>query len=154
MSQNEGPVRQWKTGLLRLIFGISHQGMSQISHMDADLMRPSSLEAAAHDRKAAVTFKNLIIGHGKAAAGRHNSHTHAVLGVSVDEGLNMAPVVLDIAPHNSNVCTFGFLVLDLLGKRQMSPIVFAQTMTPLVSLSRRCTMPGRTTPLIPDKSLQ
>lgn len=40
-----------KTGLLRLIFGISHQGMSQISHMDADLMRPSSLEAAAHDRK-------------------------------------------------------------------------------------------------------
>lgn len=57
-----------KTGLLRLIFGISHQGMSQISHMDADLMRPSSLEAAAHDRKAAVTFKDLIIGHGKAAA--------------------------------------------------------------------------------------
>ena len=113
-----------KTGLLRLIFGISHQGMSQISHMDADLMRPSSLEAAAHDRKAAVTFKNLIIGHGKAAAGRHNSHTHAVLGVSVDEGLNMAPVVLDIAPHNSKLSTLVILVLDLLGMRQMSSIVF------------------------------
>mgnify|MGYP000497214595 CR=1 FL=1 len=66
----------------------------------------------------------------------------------------MAPVVLDIAPHNSNVLYVWLPCLDLLGKRQMSPIVFCTDHDAASILIEAMHNAGPDNAVDPDKSLQ
>ena len=77
-----------------------------------------------------------------------------ILRVAADRSVNGPLIMTDVAVHQGQVTAVHAVILQLGGKRSMSFIILRAIIRPVVSLSIRWTMPGRSSPLMPDKSLQ
>ncbi len=117
--------------------------------------RPSALPAR-RGPAAAVALQHLPMGDGLAAA---LAHRHAVAGLrmAVDRPVDGAVRPLRRAPDEGQIAALERLAARGRDRRIARPAprwarsFFATTMSPVVSLSSRCTMPGRRSPPMPDR---
>ena len=94
------------------------------------------------------------MGHGFAAAVAHR-HFFPGVGMPVDRRVDGAVQAVGHAPHERQIAALHFvgaaMIGELRGQRFVGAVVLGATISPVVSLSSRCTMPGRLTPPMPDR---
>src|SRR5262249_25280170 len=131
--------------------------------MGAPGLEPAG-DQARHRRAvvAAVAFEHLPMGDRRAGARAHR-HLVAGAGMAADRLVDGAARPLRRAPHERQAAAAqrpaAAVGGELAGggrggaaaRARWARSVFATTIRPLVSLSRRCTMPGRLTPPTPDR---
>ena len=95
------------------------------------------------------------IRRGLAALAPQHRHLGAARGMTADRRIDGAVRAGRRAPYQRQIAALELagpaMVGELLGKRAWARSVLATTSSPLVSLSRRCTMPGRATPPMPER---
>ena len=134
--------------------GIADQRVPDARQVDADLVRPPGRE---HDGEQARGRRpgalRRVVGQRRLAAPSDDGHALAVARVASDGALDV-PAAGDGTPQAS-----GYVVAVEVTRGKHRPTalasaasVLATTITPDVSLSSRCTMPGRLSPPIPGSS--
>ena len=124
---------------------------SHAGHMDADLVCPSCLQLKLHIGIFFKTLQNPVMGCGRFPVFGVYSHFFALCGVTSDIPVNSAGIVLYNAADDASVSARDrmFLIWRAISTCARS---FLQTIRlPVVSLSMRWTIPGRISPLIPDR---
>ena len=91
--------------------------------MDADLMRPPRLQAAAQVRVAAVAGNDLPMGHGAAAVFLCDRHALAVGRVSSYGGVDRSAVLTKAAAHDTLIGAAEGMVLKLCGEALVGKVV-------------------------------
>lgn len=120
--------------------------MSDMRHMHADLMRTSCFETQPQTRVHTEVFHDAIVSD-RWFAHRMHRHMGAFGGMAADWLVHRAT-----RSHMTNrygfVLTGNFTPLQRLHQTRLSWNRFATTIKPVVSLSRRWTMPARGTSAI------
>ena len=94
---------------------IVEKRMTDIFHMYTDLVRAPRLQTALHQAHVAQAFQHGVMGDGGLAliAFREDGHLHTVTRVTTDISLDTPLILLNDAPYQGTVFTFGCLVEEL-----------------------------------------
>ena len=144
---------------------VADHRMADMRHVDADLVGAAGLQPAFDERRPwrlrpprRKRSQHRVVGDGMAgivAALRHDGAPHAVARRG-RAARRWCRALRAGAPQTSAMIgalqvAGAAMVGKGLRQRPWARSVLATTMTPLVSLSRRWTMPGRLTPPMPDR---
>ncbi len=129
-----------RTFPVALIDPVSQQGMSDVCHMDPDLVGPAGLQAAFHIGVTAETLQDPDMGHGPFAV-RADRHLFSVFGIPADGPVNDQLVFFQASVDNGVILPDNGMVLELGRDAVMGSVIFADNDR---------AGPGRRTPLIPD----
>ncbi len=150
---------------------IANQPMARMRHMHPDLMGTSGFQPTFHKgghRRGAKGFQRARTGHGMAAhpfkkhglaltvgfmAGKIGRDAQDIAGLkraATDPAQAWIGGIRRTIDHGKVAAVDG-VCLKLRGKPVMGAVRFATTSKPLVSLSMRCTIPGRFSPPTPDR---
>src|SRR6188768_1547767 len=144
----------------RTVKRIADQGMADRAQMHAHLMRAPGLERAFEQRgdllfSAAQGRDRAPMGHSLASPVFERGHLGPARWMASDRRIDHTLRSVWRAPHEGEIAALELagsaMVGELRCERMMCLVGLAMTMSPLVSLSRRCTMPGLATPPIPER---
>ena len=121
------------------VYSITQQGMPVPGQMDSDLVGSAGLQTAFNIGIVSEALQYPDMSDRLSAIGAH-CHFFSVRGVASDRLRNSDGILADISQYDGPVSADNSVF------SQLSTI-----MLPVVSLSIRCTIPGRRTPLIPDR---
>ena len=144
-SRPSGPA----PGRARAVDRVARDGMPDGIEVDPDLVRPPGDEVELEQRPAGEPLADAVAGHGRPAVG-DDSHPGPMPRVAPDRAPRSDRRRADTSPWTS--AWYVFLIRRALSwaiSDACAASCLATISSPLVSLSRRWTMPGRWTPAIP-----
>ena len=142
---------EFKGFLSIVISGVADQRMADMRHMDADLVCAPGFKAAFHQCAIFELLQCPEMGDGmlSTSIGEHCHFLTIMLG-SPDLCRNLAGGRRGLSLYNRQVAPFDIVGGNSLARPSCALSVLATTNSPDVSRSIRWTIPGRSTPPMPD----
>ncbi len=120
-------------------------------HMHADLVRTPGLQTQPKTRVHTEMFHNAVVGHRRFA---HRMHRHmGTFGRVTTDGFIHRSSRRHMSDRDRFIFAGDLAQLQRLHQRVCAGTVLATTISPVVSLSRRCTMPARGHPQSADNNV-
>ena len=124
--------------------------MIHVSAMNADLVGPSGVELEAQQGVVAETFHQSPVGAGVTTVfAAHHRVFLAIRRMTTNGSDDRAGIATGHAMDDGEVLPDAIRFWICTCSRTRASWLLAITMQPVVSLSRRCTIPGRNLPLMP-----
>ena len=134
---------------------ISKKRVADARHMDTDLMGPACFQFKFHIGVFCKLFQYPVVGYGVFPIWYIYCHFFPVYGMPSDGAFYCAALLLCNAFYNSNIASGNGMCFDLFCNFDMGIVILQIINVPVVSMSIRWTIPGRITPLMPERlSLQ
>ena len=102
---------------------VAEDGVADVGHMDADLVRASGFQPAADVRIARIAGDDLPVRDSLASAGYH-SHALAVRRMAGDRGVDSAAVLAEITDNDTFIRPCKRVIGELRGEKLVRRIVF------------------------------